>query len=62
MLEPKAGYIPVYIRLGDQPLSEINPILAEAFREHGISARNIKDVSSIKPYTQVHIYICIYIL
>jgi endonuclease YncB( thermonuclease family) len=32
-LEPKAGYIPVYIRLGDTPLSEINPMLAEAFRE-----------------------------
>ncbi|XP_043258989.1 uncharacterized protein LOC122401109 [Colletes gigas] len=27
------GYIPVYIRYGDQPLEEINPALAEAFRE-----------------------------
>jgi hypothetical protein len=43
MLEPRAGYVPVFIRLGDQPLSEIHPILAEAFREHEISSRNIKD-------------------
>lgn len=27
------GYIPVYIRHGDQPLEEINPALAEAFHE-----------------------------
>ncbi|KAJ8669953.1 hypothetical protein QAD02_001212 [Eretmocerus hayati] len=27
------GYIPVYIRQGDQPLEEIHPALAEAFRE-----------------------------
>lgn len=27
------GYIPVYIRHGDQPLDEINPALAEAFHE-----------------------------
>ncbi|KAL7286296.1 hypothetical protein TKK_0019469 [Trichogramma kaykai] len=27
------GYVPVYIRLGDQPLEEINPALAEAFHE-----------------------------
>ena len=44
MLEAKPGYIPVYIRFGDQPLDEINPLLAEAFREHEISARNIKTV------------------
>ncbi|XP_078038941.1 uncharacterized protein LOC144471087 [Augochlora pura] len=28
-----AGYIPVYIRYGDQPLEDINPQLAEAFHE-----------------------------
>nr|XP_033340718.1 uncharacterized protein LOC117228821 [Megalopta genalis] len=28
-----AGYIPVYIRHGNQPLEEINPQLAEAFHE-----------------------------
>lgn len=44
MLESRPGYIPVYIRLGNQPLDEINPLLAEAFREHEISARNIKTV------------------
>ncbi|XP_011504438.1 PREDICTED: uncharacterized protein LOC105367432 [Ceratosolen solmsi marchali] len=27
------GYVPVYIRYGDQPLEEINPTLAEAFHE-----------------------------
>ncbi|XP_076752768.1 uncharacterized protein LOC143424528 [Xylocopa sonorina] len=27
------GYIPVYIRYGDQPLEEVNPALAEAFHE-----------------------------
>ncbi|XP_012286590.1 serine/arginine repetitive matrix protein 1 [Orussus abietinus] len=27
------GYVPVYIRHGDQPLEEINPDLAEAFHE-----------------------------
>ncbi|XP_003425183.1 uncharacterized protein LOC100679082 isoform X2 [Nasonia vitripennis] len=32
------GFIPVYIRYGDQPLEEINPMLAEAFHEStGIS-------------------------
>lgn len=40
------GYVPVYIKFGDQPLEEINPILAEAFGEHGISARNIKTVTA----------------
>lgn len=44
ILESKPGYVPVYIRFGDQPLADINPILAEAFQAHGISARNIKTV------------------
>lgn len=42
MLEQRPGYIPVFIRYGDQPLDEIHPLLAEAFGEHGIKARNIK--------------------
>ncbi|CAO1357400.1 unnamed protein product [Diamesa tonsa] len=42
-LEPKAGYVPVYIRLGDEPLENINPNLAEAFGEHLLQARNIKE-------------------
>lgn len=44
VLENKPGYIPVYIRFGDQPLADINPILAEAFGEHEVQARNIKSV------------------
>lgn len=44
MLVPKQGYIPVYIRYGDTPLEDINPLLAEAFGEHDIKARNIKTV------------------
>ena len=32
-LPPRAGHVPVYIREGDQPLSEIHPGLAEAFHE-----------------------------
>uniref|UniRef100_A0A182PPR9 Uncharacterized protein n=1 Tax=Anopheles epiroticus TaxID=199890 RepID=A0A182PPR9_9DIPT len=33
VLEPRKGYVPVYIRVGDEPLSDINPELAAAFRE-----------------------------
>lgn len=44
MLVPKQGYIPVFIRYGNTPLSEIDPVLAEAFGEHDIKARNIKTV------------------
>ncbi|KAH8260522.1 hypothetical protein KR038_003132, partial [Drosophila bunnanda] len=32
-LEPRKGNVPVYIRHGDEPLSEIHPGLAEAFKE-----------------------------
>ncbi|XP_055843589.1 uncharacterized protein LOC129910287 [Episyrphus balteatus] len=32
-LLPRAGYVPVYIREGETPLSEIHPKLAEAFHE-----------------------------
>lgn len=32
----RAGYIPVYIRIGDTPLSEIHPDLVEAFHENEI--------------------------
>jgi hypothetical protein len=44
VLEKRQGFIPVFIRYGDQPLDEINPLLAEAFGEHDIKARNIKTV------------------
>ncbi|XP_001607357.1 uncharacterized protein LOC100122515 [Nasonia vitripennis] len=37
------GYIPVYIRHGDQPLEEINPALAEAFHESSGILKNIRD-------------------
>ncbi|CAB3239746.1 unnamed protein product [Arctia plantaginis] len=32
-LRPVPGQVPVYIRIGDTPLEEINPELAEAFHE-----------------------------
>lgn len=35
-LAPRAGYVPVYIRFGDTPLSDINPELDEAFHEGNI--------------------------
>lgn len=33
-LEPRKGYVPVYIREGNTPLTEIHPGLAEAFHEN----------------------------
>uniref|UniRef100_T1GG16 Uncharacterized protein n=1 Tax=Megaselia scalaris TaxID=36166 RepID=T1GG16_MEGSC len=33
-LEPREGYVPVYIRVGETPLTEIHPGLAEAFKEN----------------------------
>lgn len=33
ILEPREGYVPVYIRYGDEPLADINPALAAAFNE-----------------------------
>ncbi|XP_046743092.1 uncharacterized protein LOC124409496 [Diprion similis] len=35
------GYVPVYIRNGDEPLEDINLALAEAFAEHS-SSKNLK--------------------
>lgn len=35
-LAPRPGYVPVYIRFGDTPLSDINPELDEAFHEGNI--------------------------
>ncbi|XP_073838183.1 uncharacterized protein [Musca autumnalis] len=32
-LPPREGHVPVYIRVGNQPLSEVNPKLIEAFHE-----------------------------
>jgi len=43
-LPPRDGYVPVYIRLGDTPLDEINPELALAFHENNIHTRNVNDL------------------
>jgi len=43
-LPPRDGYVPVYIRLGDTPLDEINPDLALAFHESNIQTRNANDL------------------
>jgi len=43
-LPPRDGYVPVYIRLGDTPLDEINPDLALAFHENNIQTRNANDL------------------
>lgn len=42
-LPPKPGFVPVFIRYGDEPLESINPALAVAFREAGFEGRNIKE-------------------
>lgn len=42
-LPPKPGFVPVFIRYGDEPLETINPALAVAFGEAGFEGRNIKD-------------------
>ncbi|XP_037806509.1 uncharacterized protein LOC119600394 [Lucilia sericata] len=36
-LPPKPGYVPVYIREGNTPLSQVNPKLVEAFHEYEVS-------------------------
>lgn len=47
VLSAKDGYIPVYIRVGDTPLDDINPALASAFHET-VLGRNIgKDVAAV---------------
>ncbi|XP_072767502.1 uncharacterized protein [Anoplolepis gracilipes] len=38
------GYIPVYIRYGDEPLEEINPDLAEAFGETSNSVKSLQKI------------------
>ncbi|XP_015601007.1 uncharacterized protein LOC107270475 [Cephus cinctus] len=40
------GYIPVYIRYGDQPLEDINPALAEAFNENHAVYKNVPKIQS----------------
>ncbi|XP_031624681.1 uncharacterized protein LOC116341643 [Contarinia nasturtii] len=41
-LPNREGYVPVYIRLGDTPLTEINPELAIAFHEVAVNGRQLK--------------------
>lgn len=43
-LPTRDGYVPVYIRVGETPLNEINPELAEAF--HEVSAVNGRQLKS----------------
>jgi len=43
-LPPREGYVPVYIRVGDTPLDEINPDLALAFHESNIQTGNANDL------------------
>ncbi|XP_020299980.1 uncharacterized protein LOC109863813 [Pseudomyrmex gracilis] len=38
------GYIPVYVRYGDEPLEEINPELAEAFGETSSSVKSLQKI------------------
>lgn len=38
------GYVPVYIRYGDEPLEEINADLAEAFGETSNSVKVLKTI------------------
>lgn len=41
-LPTRDGYVPVYIRIGDMPLNEINPELAVAFHEVAVNGRQLK--------------------
>ncbi|XP_017789818.1 PREDICTED: uncharacterized protein LOC108572135 [Habropoda laboriosa] len=52
------GYIPVYIRHGDQPLEEINPALAEAFHEGSSLSENsnpVEDEANKYNVSPVHV-------
>lgn len=55
-LPTREGYVPVYIRMGDTPLNEINPDLAVAFHEMGfVNGRQLKSddgVSDTVIYTK----------
>lgn len=53
----REGYVPVYIRLGDTPLNEINPELAIAFHEVGPNARQIKSDDSVRKFLSIRIVI-----
>lgn len=42
-LPPREGYVPVYIRVGDTPLREVNPDIDAAFHEDETVARRIDE-------------------
>jgi len=46
VLPPKEGYVPVYIRLGNTPLNQINAELAAAFHENEVSPK-LDEVSTL---------------
>lgn len=48
-LPDREGYVPVYIRLGDTPLNEINEDLAIAFHEVGVNGRQLKSNDEVWP-------------
>ncbi|KAH8305148.1 hypothetical protein KR059_011576 [Drosophila kikkawai] len=50
-LEPRKGHVPVYIRHGDEPLSEIHPGLAEAFKEGQSKDLEAESLISAEPAT-----------
>lgn len=49
-LPTREGYVPVYIRLGDTPLNEINPELAVAFHEVAVNGRQLKSNDEVSGY------------
>ncbi|KAH8252161.1 hypothetical protein KR026_009656 [Drosophila bipectinata] len=48
-LEPRKGHVPVYIRHGDEPLSEIHPGLAEAFKEGESKSLDVENLVTQQP-------------
>lgn len=48
-LPSREGYVPVYIRMGDTPLDEINPELAVAFHEMvAVNGRQLKSNDEVR--------------
>lgn len=53
-LPTREGYVPVYIRMGDTPLNEINPELAVAFHEGFANGRQLKSDDGVKFLLTIH--------
>lgn len=51
----KEGYVPVYIRLGEQPLNDINPELAVAFHEVAVNGRQLKSNDEVSHKFMTHL-------